>query len=119
MIDDNGFVDYVDLLVAIGLGCCGFGGQRFRDYGFLVIDIQQVITVLLLQSPHRGFSISLNDVRLGRLELMLRASRVLIEQVVVRPHILHFLLRCYFAQNDALTDIIGVLLEEGLLLLEF
>lgn len=50
---------------------------------------------------------------------MLRASRVFIEQVIVRPNILHFLLRDDLAQNDALTDIIGVLLEERLLLLEF
>jgi len=50
---------------------------------------------------------------------MLRVSRVLVEQVIVRPHVLHFLLRDDLAQYDALTDIIGVLLEEGLLLLEF
>lgn len=50
---------------------------------------------------------------------MLRASRVLVEQIKVGPYVLHFLLRDDFAEYDALADIVGVLLQEGFLLLEF
>ena len=109
MADDDGLVDDGHLLSLVGLA-----GEGFGEDGLFIVNVQQVLSVFLLQSSQGGVAVPLQDVGLGWFEFL--RNTINTEQVVVGSNVLHLFFS--WTEDDALTDIIRVLLQEGFLLLQ-
>lgn len=73
MSNDDRLVNYLYFLsfVVVFLRIDGFGSNGLGHYGFLIVDIKQVISVFFLQATHGGITIPIDDIGLCRFELFL------------------------------------------------